>query len=1379
MDINENLQQINTFTGGMDTDTSDMLIQSDKFRFSENLRLITDANSNSGELHLIEGSDLYSYTLEVSSENPSSTPTLDSLVILKTDSIRDYGIIIAKDAVNPSIQNQTIKWYILRLHNGTLKYIFGPCGDMIGDNISTVLRCEADGIIKLYIADGVHSLMSINIATDNSDSVPTNISYLTTVKQRSLHKIQDVTLGTSGTFVPGMVQYAYVLYNKYGEQSDLSPLSDMYSISKDAYTGESNTKTVKFSAQLKIPETTGSYYEKIKVYRIHYQQIGQDPIISLIVDSDLQAPTILPVENYFTYNDIGTDIIKLSVDEFLAIENFYVYPNEIESKNDYLFAGNCKDYLKANADAYQYLRNSVENGNLTLNTNAQLKNLSFNDPYNDSWGSLYINGPQWTGQYGESSSSNLIEWKAQAVSSGQLYMPDEIYRFGLVLYDKNGVKWPVLWIGDLRTPPTGTYTYKFRLKNFNRTWGGFFPNFEIVRCNRTWSDRHILSKGIAGRALQQYNYNWADDFQDGYDGNKENDRNHPTDFLTSSGFMTFTEIVAYTCMGFTNGTSHYENYKEFAASSPNYLIFASPEACYQQDDLLNAMKQYSNSIKIQTRQYRDSSPTNKYYGAMYHYGTDGIGFFSRRIYANDVGGNNYLRVGIDYSTAYPQNEGYYHKSNSSRCAMWFPIFRFKYLVPQYRDTSLTRDTRSKTEDENNSSVYEILNDINAQDVVQNVNSNRYFSGNIQDFEKITVPQYDQFMQGGTPAYKNNSTIIDDRELLAWSVPGYATNGVEADVKDSYSTRKGDSDENWTYSYNYARINSINFPVSAIGAGIVLKTDLNISPEEIDDSSHSVDYEISLQSFNNDYFWSGNTQIDDPLESDFRFNFFPGQELNSTKQFNVPVGYAAVPIVDIVNTAVVPYQGFSSYARNHSTYQSFGAYCSTTDENGVIVPGDCFNTTFEYNSAKTWYHNDVRYAPHMTTVYKVPLISTINMNLDHGDKFSRVEDWRIQDQPASLRGYIQDKPAYAYNTIYSNQNSAKFFVGDGYDEDIISCDTRIYNSERKDNGESEDKWLRFKSSSFIDVDSRYGVLTNLKLFKDNLVFNQERASGILSVNERTVIQDVNGENLLLGNGPILQRYDYISTVYGIHKGDHACEHSDTTLYWWDRDNKELLMYNNNGFAPMKSVKNVRKYIDAQDITQTKPVIVYDNKYSEMLFGIGNGKLLSYNELAQQFISQYDQSVENVIYLPSAIIMPHSGNLYEWNKRSNTPTLTPKITYVVNKTSTYNKVFDNIQFGGRLYGGETSALNVLDFTFKTPLKQEGRANGSSITNLEYDFRMSVPRQGHEVTQDQTTTWVADEAGGRLRGKTMECTIESSSTSDDFSLQYIITKFRMSWT
>jgi len=96
-----------------------------------------------------------------------------------------------------------------------------------------------------------------------------------------------------------------------------------------------------------------------------------------------------------------------------------------------------------------------------------------------------------------------------------------------------------------------------------------------------------------------------------------------------------------------------------------------------------------------------------------------------------------------------------------------------------------------------------------------------------------------------------------------------------------------------------------------------------------------------------------------------------------------------------------------------------------------------------------------------------------------------------------------------------------------------------------------------------------------------------------------------------------------------------------------------------------------------------------------------------------------------------------------------------------------VFDISTFGGRIYGGD-EGLDNLTFTFDTPLKQHSTGSGRNlITNREYDFRLDVPRNNNDIF------------GGRMRGKTMQCELKSSSNSNDFSLQYIITKYRMSWS
>lgn len=1392
MDINENLQQTNTFVGGMDTDTSDMLMTSEKYRFAKNLRLITDSNSNSGELHLIEGGDP-SYRSQL--KNPDGTDITDwnNITIIKSTQIRDYGIFIAQDS--------TTGWCIYTIHNNIRKLIFGPCTEALGDSISLVARYETEDVIKLYIADGVHSLMSINILEDLEEK--TNISSITTVKEHEAKKPVITSTGTSGTFKPGMVQYAYVLYNKYGSHTNLSPLSDMCNVI-GGNRGEAATKTVSFSADISISETVSYKYKKIKLYRILYAQIGQDPIISLIADDDLQ-------DTQFTYRDTGVNIVNLSVDEFIALDNYNIFPNEIESKNDYLFSGNVRDYLKANQEIYNKLKEDINDGKFQLNTTDQLNNLSFNTPYDSSkWSNGYGAG-NWADN---GTGTGYLQWHGSKIIltdvSDNVYMQDEIYRFGIVLYDKNGIQWPTIWIADIRTPDTLEtvgmtlcygYQYQFRMtynsEAFTDRYNSFFTSYEIVRCNRTWGDKHILSQGIAGRAMQSYEYNLSV-----HNGTAEEDMTKGNNYLTSSGFMTFTDVVVYSKQSHTgNGTrddgmDNERNCGEFSAASENYIIFSSPEACYQQDDLTNAMKQYKSSLKFKTRYYRSVPFDIDSFNLFGHFGDDGIGFFTSRMFCERLTRiassipyyNRFHLLAIDYSDV--DGTGTWHYGGPYfRSALWFPIFEYKRLTPEYRDISVATANRGKTLDEQHDWIQPIKNVMTAENIISPVQNDNTsignYSGNIQEFQGITVPKYDQFMTGDNLSFRDNSTFIDDKELLAWSVFGYAgAPKYDINVKNTYSDKEETNCERswiesevWAPFYRIPTI-SINFPISAIGTGIILKTDTEFKqqtfqvPSDVVAQSSSWGYytdKISDEAFVTDYlcqYASGhNDQMDDPTASNFKLNYCPG--LPSGNSFDLPTGYASVPVIDIINDAVVPYGGFTKYAREHSVYQSYGCYQSIGD-GYVTVPGDCFYNVFEYNSAKSWYNVKAKYAPHMTTVYKVPLLSSIHMNLDHGDKFSVVnEDYRIQDTPAELRGYIQDKPAYAYNTAYSDQNSAKFFSGSTYDDDNINCDVRVFNSAKKTNGENVDKWLEHKPSSFLDVDSRYGQITNLKLFKDTLLFNQENATGILSVNERTLIEDTNSENIILGNGSPLQRYDYVSTVYGMHKGDHSCGNSDTTFYWWDRDNKEMLMYSRNGFAPMKAIKNVRKYVDTQDLTQSNPVVIYDNDHSEILFGLGNNKLLSYNEVTQRFVSEYDQATDNVIYLPTQLILANGSQLYEWNKRSQTPTLLPYIKYVVNKNATYNKVFDNIRFGGRFYGGDTEDLQVLTFTFNTPLKQHSTTTGADLTNYEYDFRMSVPRDNNA------------DAGGRMRGKTMECIIESSDTSEDFSLQYITTKFRMSWT
>jgi hypothetical protein len=97
------------------------------------------------------------------------------------------------------------------------------------------------------------------------------------------------------------------------------------------------------------------------------------------------------------------------------------------------------------------------------------------------------------------------------------------------------------------------------------------------------------------------------------------------------------------------------------------------------------------------------------------------------------------------------------------------------------------------------------------------------------------------------------------------------------------------------------------------------------------------------------------------------------------------------------------------------------------------------------------------------------------------------------------------------------------------------------------------------ANFLDVDNRHGEITGLRRFHNQLVFWQETATGILSVNERSQITDDSNMPLILGTGDVLGRFDYLNTSNGMRKDEYADTQSDSTLYWWDHNKREIVAY----------------------------------------------------------------------------------------------------------------------------------------------------------------------------------------------------------------------------
>ena len=1059
----------------------------------------------------------------------------------------------------------------------------------------------------------------------------------------------------------------------------------------------------------------------------------------------------------------------MSYAEFLALQKIPIVPTEIESKNDYLFASNVKYQIDQNQQLVSQVAAFDPSCQITDDGYTNMNTPFFtNYPDNRNW-------MQKTGTY--------VDWELKETdySGAKSLRRDEIYRYGLVLYDKYENPWPVKWLCDLRTPPITDgkkYSTTKRISNgvlefanltvdFTIHWDAiesyftadpdFFTAFEIVRCKRTENDRYTITQGIIGRPFECYKY--AQKAGQGYEiDNTGTTVGNSTGLLCPTGYMTTDRIVAFP-------ENHGNSTDVYGVGSSNYVLFASPEICYQHDDLLNLATKYPTQLKLvwqdnevleaeeQTREAIISTgintitlePVDTYYHKLTDNSISGMAFCQTRYYWD---GSNiqedsydgmqnvqlYYALYVNTRLFYPCHEPVeYHNNPSKDVTDVSYDGGYYYRSPngvKMRKTIFDQfilGTRSGfsgfTADSNDGEDTYYLGFLNQT------------SCSVSDIFDIKIPKYDEFADGTNGIFSNNASYADGKQFIPWSVPTMATWNDVSEFEGEHPSSNGGTD--WIPGNDTFRG---YYPVSSVGKSLLLK----------------------LQS----------SWFDDETAGHLH--------------------YLTASICNLRRTNVVPYGGFTANARKNSVYYSFGNYREKTSGNQSISvqDGDCFIQQFRYNAAKTYYSPEVRYGPNMSTIYVFPVETDIDIDHELGwsSKYQSAEpNSYIQDDAAVLRGYTQSEPCYVANTAYNINETARYFTGQDKDDlENVNYDYRVCYSNQKQNNESFDSWLSFKSANYIDVDTRYGQITDLRLFKDTLLFWQDNAVGVLSVNERTIIQDANDTNIILGNGDVLQRYDYLTTEYGMKPNQYVDCQSNTTLYWWDGYRKEILSYSGGqSVTPMNKLKTIDNYINSHD-EFTYPSIAYDVKYNEVLFSVVESYTLAYSEVVQQFISNYNVQFKHRFNFYDKLMLLDDTKMYEWNKSPQNSTLIPYLKFVVNPQTLYNNIYDNMQLAGRFYGGNN--LGYMNMIFKTPLKQESRIkngvvdtntdNYIGITNREYDFRFAVPRAGHYVTENNTSVWKQAEWGDRMRGKVMECELSTTSSDPDFSLQYIITKYRKSW-
>lgn len=494
--------------------------------------------------------------------------------------------------------------------------------------------------------------------------------------------------------------------------------------------------------------------------------------------------------------------------------------------------------------------------------------------------------------------------------------------------------------------------------------------------------------------------------------------------------------------------------------------------------------------------------------------------------------------------------------------------------------------------------------------------------------------------------------------------------------------------------------------------------------------------------------------------------------------------------------ITPYGGYSFTNRLTNIYYGDGNYFESKNEWNTVFDGDCHVETFEYTSMHKVYgaykNGDNLQFPntHMIT-YSIPTESNIWCKFQHGWTFSSNarDNYAsfIQAEPCEItEAYVQKEPEYVYNSVYSVYNtSVPLAVYDDLNPQDYNktIDTRVYYSDLKQNDEIIDSWCKFRSSNFIDVDQEYGPITDVCTFKNVLTFLQEQSFGVLSVNDRSVATDNSGQNIVLGTGGVLDRYDYYSNTYGMHKQQFCAVCTTGGMYWFDSHNNVICLFDGQSVTQLSKQGKVQNILNKYKKDDNFKVF-YNNRYNEVVFNVLSDDMqIVYNEMLGKFTSTltipFDGAIqffngEYLIKKNDTVCIYQYDYLDESPKSTTQQLLSGYVKYVVAQQPLVTKVFDNqeivtyenLQLQDTIRDDDDYFSKNHKYVWQTESQKIESNLEEQITLRENNHRFAIPRADGLF-------------GNRARGKVMICSIEDIKPNPAMAIQYIITKYRQSWS
>ena len=1395
----ELLSQTNTFVGGMNLDSDVSILSENQYRSAQNVRLLTDEEGTTGALQNIESIRKYEGGLN---NNETILGTAVSRWYNTTKKkVEECGIVITKVFIDTGYYNKL--WVVTNFESikPTWKTIFvAKLG--ITDKVSIVTNYESINTSNVYFTGGDDSTIKVVNIQKEYNQVIEDSNYFDILQSAVLLPFELQSF-TNGQLKAGFVQYCYQLFTLHGSESTLSSMSKMILINSDNSTnintvsGDEKEATTGKGCVIKANILNTSLFNRLRIIRVYYKDNTSIPEIKVINEIQIANKVNQTVE----YTDDGASAIRtLTAEEFNNI-----IPNEFSAKsitklNGRLFASNLQELTwDINYDARAYRCNPQ--GTVKLNSSADNNiETTLNNILSSQSGLIIakdhdcINPMNGVITY-PSNSSEEYAYGYETKSTGEYQIRggrglNVAYRF-CTMDLLESADAPTEYTDGLFHTSGVAYKLSINSTNPNTTTAVklYCPeNKEAISTKADWNAtlRNYANPKIVSNCL---GYQRDEIYRFGIVFYNAKGIASPVHWIGDIRFPS-ADVKGYepfTFGGSVDGSGKYE-----LVSHPLGIVF-------EVNNLPSEVKSYEIVRCNRTQIDRTIVAQGLLNRTLQFRGyTEGGGYDSQ--------------ISFGYDDIRPCVIPTYTAGKQEDWGNVIPLVQGTLVNPGTENEQFFKYGDQRMHKLDDTGVFNFVSpdvSFNKEHITSLVKDNMYvtplycadsvtFANDIK--QGIPVNGYSDGASGNNPfgyAYsQERGDPFQERPKTAAFVDGYpneesiGTGGLMKYFR--FSTKK--------FAQGVSTANELlNLPDTRYAFKIKsVLSPKNITPyldddlKEIKNYVQYIDNKQYVNYFVGSYDSYGPSGVSAVINVPDVYNTYKGVNLttNALTASNIKFNsYATVLLCNIKNN-VIPYGGNTYIARSNSNYISTGIVQLADVHKTECFGGDTYLGIYDHANSLMYTKNDSdrdngqkRYV-----ACYIPVESSVNVYLRNDKHFMQEAQGMNANvyyttDPGTLgTKHSQTKPMYAYNVGFSAKPTARTFVDKNiYAEDNQMNMTRITSSEVKTNNELTDSWTKFKFANYLDVDSQYGQVTNLKTFKNRLYFFQDSAVGVASVNDRSLIQDNNAGELVLGTGGVLTRFDYLVVSNGDSIiNDKSITNSETTLYWFDFD-KNTICSLGEGFNELSKVKSVQTYLNRLPLkAKENPVSFYDKKYNEVWFKIYD-RALVFNEQLNVFTSFYTHNPNWFFPFSQKLITVKDNNCYYLHniydiQSEQQEEKISKIEFVVNKDFAQTKVFDNQWFAADFVDIEEDHKQVKSITFKTRDQETDSIDFNNIENREDTYRFPISREKQENKDLQTQTNMS--YAGRLRGKYLVCDyVFDCNNNREFKIPFIKTTYRYS--